>query len=339
MRHLFTPRTIVLGGVLLLLFVLPQFVQDTYIRHLLITAFIYAVVASNWDLSLGYGGVFNLAHVALFAIGAYSCAILSKLLSVDPWLSMLSAGVIAVLLSALVSLPILRLRGIYVILVTFALSELALRVVLSQRGVTGGATGMVLLPPLRIGDYNFALGGKTGYYYVALILLVLSTAFLRFIVNSNFGKAIVALKDNEGYAVSRGVSLPRIRLLMLMASGLFTGTVGGFYALYFRVASPDLFGFDLLTLILSILVLGGVSTIYGPIMAAFFMIFVSEVMFNLGPWRYIISSFIIITVVILFPGGMMAFGERGLAYIKQYRRVRPYHDGTTKPVEIAPEHS
>ena len=320
MRNLFTARIIMLGIVLLLLLILPLLVRDTYILHLMITAFIYAVVVSNWDLSLGYGGVFNMAHVAFFAVGAYTCAILSKLLDVNPWLAMLCAGAMAVILASVVSFPIRRLRGIYVILVTFAVSELALRVVLSQREVTGGATGMVLLPPLRIGEYNFALDGKIGYYYAGLALLIASTTFLRFVVTSNFGLAVVALKDNEDYAVCRGVSLSRNRLLMLMASGLFTGIIGGFYATYFRVASPDLFSFDLLTLFLSFVVFGGIGTIYGPIVAAFFLIFVSELMFNFGPWRYIISSALIIVVVILFPGGMMALIERFSTWIASYFR-------------------
>jgi len=106
----------VLGFALLAL--LPLVFGDTYARHILIMAFIYAIVASNWDLSLGYGGVFNFGHLALFGIGVYAYSLLTKLAGLDPWVALFASGAIATLAAILVTIPILRLKGHYLAMVS-----------------------------------------------------------------------------------------------------------------------------------------------------------------------------------------------------------------------------
>ena len=199
----------------------------------------------------------------------------------------------------------LRLKGIYVVLVTFAFSQLCFQLVLSQEEITGGSMGMPLLPPLKIGDYNFARDGKFGYYYVGLFLLVLSTIYLHRLVRSRFGTSIIALRDNEDYAISRGISLARQRMLTLGLSAFFTGVAGGFYSTYVRVASPEIFGFGFLSLALSMLLLGGLNSIYGPILGAFVITLLSEAMVDLGPMRFLIISALIILMLLFYPGGLI----------------------------------
>lgn len=300
---------ILLGLAVLLL--LPLFVSSTYLRHLVIIALVYAVVASNWDLSLGYAGVFNFAHLAFFALGAYGAAVITKTYGLSPWLGIPAGALLAVIASVLVCLPVLRLKGIYIVLITFAFGQLCLHLVLGLSDVTGGSRGLVLIPPLTLGDFTFSQNGRLGYYYLTVALFAASTFYLRRLVASDFGLSLVALKDNEDYAVSRGISLARQRLLTFAASAVFTGAVGGLYAQYLRVVSPDLFGFSFLSLALSMLLLGGISTIYGPIIAAFLLTFLSEAMVDLGPWSYVIIATLIILVLRFFPDGLLSGLERG----------------------------
>jgi ABC-type branched-subunit amino acid transport system permease subunit/pimeloyl-ACP methyl ester carboxylesterase len=291
---------------LALLAVLPAFVTDIYFRHVLILSFVFAVVASSWDLSLGYGGLFNFAHVALFAVGIYTYGILTKTLGVSPWLALPAGGLAAMLLAVAIALPVLRLSGIYVILVTLAFSQLLYQIVISQSNVTGGTSGMVTLPPLQVFHYRFSSGGRIGYYYTGLVLLIVSTAFLYGLTRSRFGRAIVAMRDNKYYAISRGISEARTRLGTLAASALFTGIAGAFYGAYVRVASPDAFGIGLLTLLLSILLLGGAGTIWGPVLAAFLVTGLSEALADFGPWRNITMAALILLILVFYPGGVWA---------------------------------
>jgi len=203
-----TPWMTELAGALvglLVLALLPLVVGDAYGRHVLIMVFIYAVVASNWDLSLGYGGVFNFGHLALFGIGVYAYSLLTKLAMFDPWVALVASGVIAVVAAVVVTIPILRLKGIYIILVTFGFAQLVMQVILSQSDYTGGTQGIVRIPGLYWFDHNMVRDAKFAYFYIALAMLALSTLFLRVFVRSRTGKSVVALRDNEEYAVSRGV--------------------------------------------------------------------------------------------------------------------------------------
>lgn len=294
-----------------LLALLPFLFTDSYSRHVLIMVFIYAVVASNWDLSLGYGGVFNFGHLALFGIGVYAYSLLTKLAEVDPWVALVASGILSVLAAVAVTIPILRLKGIYIILVTFGFAQLVMQVILSQSDYTGGTQGMVRIPTVSWFDHNMVRDAKFAYFYIALAILVLSTIFLRVFVRSRTGTSIVALRDNEEYAISRGVSLVKQRLITLAASAFFTGVAGAFYAAYQRNASVEVFGMSLATIILSMVLLGGTGTIYGAIIASFVLTVFSEGMAGFGAWRPIITAVLIIVVMLVYPGGIMGMLRAG----------------------------
>ncbi|MBV9749052.1 MAG: branched-chain amino acid ABC transporter permease [Acetobacteraceae bacterium] len=299
---------------------LPAFVRDVYLRHLLIMVFVYGIVASNWDLSLGYAGIFNFGHLALFGIGLYTYGLLTKLLGVNPWLALLAGGAAAVVAAIIITVPILRLKGIYIVLVSFAFSQLVFQLIISESSVTGGNSGLVRIPQLAIPGHNMVRDAKLGYYYIALALLACSTVFLRGFVRSPLGRSVVALRDNEEYAISRGISLARQRLITLAASALFTGIAGAFYGGYFRNASTDVFGMELTTLVLSMVLLGGRATIYGPLLASFFLTFLAEAMADLGAWRPIIIGVLIIAVLLAYPGGLYAAIESILRRVASPRR-------------------
>lgn len=285
----------------------PIAVEDSYTRHLFVLAFVFAVIASNWDLSLGHCGLFNFGHLTFFGVGAYTAAISAKSFGFNPWLAIPWSGAAAALTALIIAAPVVRLKGIYVVLVTFAFGQLVLQLILSQSHITGGAEGMVRLPYLQIGDYKFIRDYKLGYYYVALGLLAASTVFLIAVTKSPFGKSLKAVRDNEEYAQARGISISRQRMLALVASAIFTGTAGGFYAIYLRVASPEVFGFGTLSLVLSMVLVGGVGTIWGPILGAFVLTFATEAMAGIRGFeqaRYIVIALAMILVLRLAPGGL-----------------------------------
>jgi branched-chain amino acid transport system permease protein len=272
---------------------------------------IFAVLASNWDLSLGYAGIYNFAHGAFFALGAYAAAI-SSIRGVSPWIGILLGGAVAVFASIIVCFPVLRVRGIYVCLVTFAFSQLCLHVVRSQVKYTGGAIGLTDIPSLTIGSYALVQNGKLGYYYLALALMVMSTLYLTRLVSSDFGLSIVALRDFEDYAISRGIPRARQRFLTFIASSLFTGFAGSIFALYSGVVVIELFSFGYLTTLLSMVILGGVSTIFGPMIGAFVLSLLSEFLETLGSWQYLIIAVATVIVLIYYPGGIYNAVKKGL---------------------------
>jgi branched-chain amino acid transport system permease protein len=301
---------VVVGALLIGLAAAPLFGLSNYVEHVIIIACIWAIVAASWDLSLGYGGIFNFAHIAFFGLGVYVYAVGAKVLALPSLVALPLAGLVAALIAAVITLPVLRLKGIYIILATFAFSQLILQLILSQNQVTGGAQGMVLLPTLSLNGLRLSSFGKLGFYYLAIALLLAATVALRAIALSDFGRSIVALKENEDYAVARGVSVGRQRLVVLMASAAPAGIAGALYAAYLRVASPEVFGFDTLSIVLIILLLGGTSSVTGPVIAAFLVTGSTEAMSNLGPARFMIIAVVIVIILRFYPGGLDALIER-----------------------------
>jgi ABC-type branched-subunit amino acid transport system permease subunit len=300
-------RWIVSAIVVVALVALPRLVPDSYLRHLFTLGMVFAVLASSWDLTLGYAGIFNLAHVALFAVGAYASAIAIMVVGLPAWTGFLVAPAAAVLASLVAFIPAFRLRGVYVALTTFALSQMSQWLVLSQSDITGGTQGMVGIPPLELLGYSFARDGKIGYYYLAAAVLVVSIVLLRRVVQGRLGRSLLAIKDSEEYAQSRGINVPRQQLLAFALSAACAGVAGAFYASYLGVVSPDLFGFSYQALLMSMLWFGGVATIYGPVTGALVLTFVSDFLSPFGPIRFIVVSVLIIVTLLFFPRGIWGY--------------------------------
>ena len=291
---------------LLVLAAVPALVQDSYGRHLMVMIFIYGLLAASWDLTLGYAGIFNFGHLALFGVGLYTYGALTTVAHLNPWLAFLAAGAAAGVAAVLVSVPILRLKGIYIVLVTFGFSQLVMSIIISQSKITGGTLGMVRIPMLPFFDHNFLRDGRLGQYYMALALLAAGVAVLRVFVRSRIGLSIVALHDNPDYAVSRGISIARSRVITLLVSAVVAGFAGAFYGAYLRTASVEVFSMGLSTLVLSMVLLGGSRSIYGPVLASGLLTISSEAVANLGPWRPMLVALLIIGVVLVYPGGLMS---------------------------------
>jgi len=304
-----------------LLAALPFITNDSYIRHVSIVALLYAIVVSGWNISLGFGGVFNFAHLAFFAIAAYATGILTKTYGFPSWMGIPIGVTASVIASLIVCLPVLRLKGIYVILVTFGFGQLCFQFVLNQRSLTGGNFGLVQIPPLKVFGYSFRSDQALGYYYVALALLVLTMLLVNWFRKSPFGWRVAALRENEEYAIARGIALGRVRLATFAFSAIFPGAAGAIYAQYVRAASPDMFGFSFLTIALSMLLLGGAATVWGPVVGALVFAILTEIMTPLGPGRYLVTAVLIVSVLRFFPKGLAGI-PNGLAAWRAQSRAK-----------------
>lgn len=290
--------------------VIPLVVTDGYLRHVLILGALFAVLAASWDLTIGYAGVFNFAHISFFAGGAYAAALAVKVLGLSPWLGLVGAAGVAAGLGAIAFVPAFRMRGVYVALTTFALTQLLAWLILSQRDVTGGSQGIVGLRSLDVFGYPLMRDGRIGYVYAAAVLLLASVAMLRLVARSNLGKSLIAVRDAEEYAQARGVNVGGQQLLAFCLSAIPAGLAGAFYAHYIGAVTPELFGFPLQALLLSMVWFGGVATIYGPAVAGLLLTAFSEWLAPYGPWRFIAVSVLIVLTIRLMPGGLWGLGTQ-----------------------------
>jgi len=305
------------GVVIVVVLLIPLVVQDNYLRLVLVQMITYALLASTWNVTLGIAGIFNYAHVALFGIGAYTSAILAVKLGVEPWLTIPVAVLAAVLGSLVAFIPVARLRGIYVALATFIFSQLCVYLVLGQSWITGGSSGLVSVPNLEIAGESLGANRRLGYVYLGLVALILVVVGLTFFVKSTFGRSLLAIKDNEQLARSRGVPIYRQHLLTFLLASALAGFTGSYFVFTNNVASTNIFDFGYATLLLSMMFLGGSRSILGPVIGAVLITILQQSLRNYGPMSFIIAGVIILVVLRFFPQGIAGGVERLVALVRK----------------------
>lgn len=312
-------RAYIMLGSLLIFALLPLGIGDNRtLMHLLILSFIWAVVAASWDLIMGYARVYNFGHLAFFGLGGYTSAMLTMQLGVSPWLGILAGGGVALAIGLLIALPCLRLRGMYVGMVTFAV-HLVLPL-LARAGIaigTGGSWGLVNLPGLHVGGYTFSSLELVPWYYVALAMFAGFGFAIYKIINSTTGLAFMALRDSEPFAKSLGINEYRYTLMVFGISAFIAGVTGAFYSHYIGVVDPGIFSLANFLFGFVILMLGGLSAFPGAVIAAFPLVFLNNALFPLLELRLVVLGAIVVGVMIGLPRGIMEIPEAINRLIRQ----------------------
>jgi len=299
--------------------IVPFLISTRYIVTQTTLFFIWAIVVTQWNLVLGVAGIFSLAQMALFAAGAYTTAMLGYYWGVPIALAMLAAAIVVVIVSVIIGLACLRLRGPYVALLTLAIAQMLYLLIVNDTGcfttppsgcmpLFGGVRGIS-----RFGDLGFrALLGANWYvahYYLGLALLALAILVSIVIIRGPLGLAFQALRDNPGYAMSRGISRFKYQLWVFAVSAFFTGLAGGFYAAQFAVVGPTVFSLSQLLLLLSMMVVGGLGRIWGPVLGALLLMLADEGVRELGDWRDIGLGLTLMLFVVLLRRGLAGAAE------------------------------
>lgn len=311
-----TRRDLLVGlAVLALAIAVPIVFQTRYVVTQATLFFIWAIVVTQWNLVLGVGGIFSLAQMAIFACGAYVTAVLGYYFDVSLWVAMPLAGLGAMVFSVLIGLACLRLRGPYVALLTLATAQVCYIYIINDTDCfTNPPSGcMPLLGGVRgiskIGDLGFRdlLGTKfyIAHYYVGLALLTAATVFSTVIIRGPIGLAFQALRDNPGYAVSRGIGRFKYQVWLFALSAFFTGIAGAFYAAHFKVIGPDIFSLTLLLFLISMIVVGGLGTIWGPLLGSALLMIADEGAKEISEYRNIGLGVILVLFVTLLPRGLV----------------------------------
>ena len=241
-------------------------------------AFEYAIAAMSLNLAFGYAGIISLGHSAFFGMGMYTTAILVTRYGWSQGWTFFAAAAITFVIGALIALPALRLKGIYLAVVTLALGVLFPTLVrwdklewLSQgpRGIDGVTYSKIPTWPI-LGELRGREGRAVFIYWLAVVLLVISYLVSRGIVKSRVGRSLIAIRDNETAAAVMGVPRARTKTLVFGVSAAMCAIAGSLSATRLNLASPDIRNITLIGSItfLLIMVLGGAATLWGPIVGA-----------------------------------------------------------------------
>jgi branched-chain amino acid transport system permease protein len=244
---------------------------NTFALNELAFTFLFAGLATAWNLIGGYGGQFSLAHGVFLAVGAYLTAGLSIAFGLSPWFSLAPAAAGAAAVSALIAWPAFRLRGPFFAIVTMAFNEVAFVLVNYFDGVTGGPRGLVI--PFKLGLAHMIFRDRASYAFLMLGYLVVCLIVCILVVRSRLGYYLQAVRDNESAARASGIDVLRTKLVGMAVSAALTGAGGTLFAMDLRIVDPP----TLLTLsevglkFALIVLIGGTGTIYGPLLGALFI--------------------------------------------------------------------
>ena len=279
----------------------------------------YATLAGSLNAINGYSGQTCLGQAGFFAIGAYTCAILSTRFGVNFWLLLPICGIAAAVVGLIVSLPTLKLQGIYLSIVTLGASEIIRIIAQTWTPVTGGAMGIKGIPyPWLFGLDTFR---PKYYYFIFLLIGVLFLFCTSRILKSRVGRAWISIREDQVAAKSLGVRTSRYKSLNFVYGAFWAGVVGCAYAPFVNFIESSQFttdkGFDVLAMI----VIGGQGTLIGPIIGSAIVTILTESLRFLESWRYVIYAMIIIAMMWLRPQGIAGASNSILAGGKIKRRV------------------
>lgn len=280
----------------------------SYAIHLLIIICIYAILGMSLEFAIGEAGVINLGHVAFYAIGAYTSALLT--LNAYPFfLAFILAGIIPGIIGFMLSFPVSRLKGDYLALATLAFSFVVYALTLNLVSITRGPLGLPGIP--RPEFFGLKIVSNQAYLVFSIFILLLSYLIMRRIINSPFGRVMHATRDDELAARVLGKNTFKVKSYALAISAFFAGIAGSLYAHYITFIEPSSFTINVLIEVLAITILGGLGSIEGSAIAAFILILLPEPLrfigfpsSILGAMRQMIYAVILLLMLIYKPKGL-----------------------------------
>ena len=289
------------------LYWLPRLFTIDYYLHIFVMSEIYAVLALSLALVVGFAGQVSLGHAAFYGIGAYAAAICSTRFGLSFWVTFWLAGLVTGVFSFLIGLLVLRLRG-HVLAITTAFFGVLVAVVMNNWiPVTNGPMGIASIPrptAINLGAINLVFESRIHYYYLGLFFVAGVLFVLYRIVNSRLGDALVAIRENEELAKSLGVNAMKSKVFAFTLGGALAGLAGAFYAHYILFISPVTFTINESINILVMVIFGGMSTLFGPILGAVSLTILPEFLRMAGELRLVIYGVALVCFIIWLPMGV-----------------------------------
>jgi branched-chain amino acid transport system permease protein len=293
-------ETLILVAILLAGLITPFFVQSRVWMTVLHVFFYYALLALSWNMVFGYAGQFSFAHVTFSAIGGYTSALAAIHLAIFPILGIILGGLFSALIGILLGILVLRLRGFYLCLVTWAFAEVTNIVIITEYRVTAG-TGGLLAPSLFLGPK-----GALYSYYLGLGLLILILGVSAVLRNSRIGLFLFAIRDDQDAAEIMGIKTVFWKVFAFSFSGFWAGMAGAYYAHFFGLIDPSIGGLDEMGKVILMVVVGGIGSLYGPLLGAFFVVISSEIIRgSLAEMSILIFAMVMILTMRFARGGFM----------------------------------
>ncbi|WP_442598537.1 branched-chain amino acid ABC transporter permease [Neobacillus sp. D3-1R] len=311
-------RNIFLIPFLLILLVAFPYLAGTYITGVFVLIGIYFISTIGISLLMGHAGLVSLAQAAFWGIGAYGSGIIAIKLSLSPFLTipigMVLAGGIAYLIGYLTR----NLQGHYFSLATLGFGIVINIILIEESELTGGPSGLIGVPSFEIGSFSVA-SDMTWFYMIALIAVIVFL-LTKNLLKSSWGRNLRSIQDSPIASQSMGINIGKYKLSAFVVSAVFAGLSGGLYASYMSFISPAIFSFEMSIKFVVMAVLGGLASMYGPLIGVVVVTLLVEVLREVVPFIFgesaggavevIFFGLLLVIMMIYMPKGIMGIFEK-----------------------------
>ena len=291
----------------------PEYLFPPYFKHILLICLIYSIAALSLNFVAGYIGQTSLGHAAFFGLGAYTSALLTQELHWSFWPAFLAAGIVAALVGVPLGAPALRVRGPFLVVVTYGCGEVFKYVALNL-DITGGPAGLpgLISPSLGVSFNDIGATGKEPFIVLALAMALFLAFFSQRIANSRVGQAFAAIREDEIAASAMGINVSYYKLLAFVLSAFFAGLAGSLLAHYLSFVSPDMLSSAESIMMFTMVIVGGARSIYGCFLGAFLLTILPEILRMLkdmiglpfDPWL-VLFGLVLILMMRVRPQGIL----------------------------------
>ncbi len=292
----------------------PIFVQNQYYIHIANMTMINIILVTGLNL-ISLTGQLSLCHAAFAGIGAYTSALLALGLSVPPIVGIFAGAAVSAGVALVMGAVILRLRGVFFVLITFLFGQIFTLMVLNAKDLTHGANGVVGIPSIRLGSLDFS--SKANFFYFALCASILVVWVAWLLLRSSVGRAFASVEENLQLAESTGIDTRKYQILAFCVGSAFAGLGGGIIAHYIRYISPDTFTFWESVSYIVMMVVGGRGGLAGGVIGAVFLTPMPELLRGAQALQHIGYGTILILVLFFVPGGLITVWQTLRGYVRR----------------------
>ena len=287
----------------------PFLFSDQYVLRMGTVSLMYVMLALGMNLIMGFMGQMSFGHAAFWGIGAYTAAILSTRFGTGSIVNIIAAAVITGALGFLLALPVLKLKGYYLTIVTFGFCEIVRLVELNSTHLTGGPLGIKAIPSLSFFGIKFE--SPLAIYFVILALVLLTTIAVARIASSRFGLAIRAIRDDDSAAEVMGVNIVHYKIMTFVISAIIAGIAGVFYAQYVSYIDSTSFTTTASQELCVMIILGGLGSLPGTFFGAIALTVIPELLRGLMEYRMLIYGVIMVVMMLVRPQGLLGYIDFG----------------------------
>lgn len=284
--------------------ILPMFISNNYHLNLMIQVLINIIIVVGLNFITGLTGQMNLGTAGIFSMGAYTSSLLATKLGINPWICLIAAIFMGVLIGFGLGYPSLRVSGVYLALTTIGFSEIVRILMTNLTDLTGGALGVTGIPAFSIFGHAFQNNKEVYYLYLVIAIFLIYNAYR--IVNSKWGRSFLAVKDNPDAVEAGGVNIATIKIMAFTLASIYTTIAGSMYSHYIGFINPSAYNLEYSINYVVMLVIGGIGSVPGNIIGAILVTLVPEFLRFMENYYWLVFSIITLLFVIFLPNGMIS---------------------------------